>query len=356
MNGKPAGSNNEFISIGVILMSWTELVIDYGVFLSSFNVKPNGTMSFLVGSGLSVQSGIPTGEQLVWEFKREIYCRETRTHKCLFSDLSSNEIRAKLQEYFDNKEGYPKLHAPEEYSFYFRKCYPLACDRELFIQNLVRDKKPSLGHLCLGVLAQQRKITDIWTTNFDDLIEAGMQIIGTSHVLISDATKMTLLKTRMDMPYIYKVHGDFRYDSIKNTVEEVQRLERSMLEYFLYKSRNSGLVVLGYSGNDESIMGTLETAINRKNSYPYGLCWAIREGTCPNERVVNLIKKHRSKNMASGFVVINSSDTFLYDLYSICGVPNEVIDNRAVKFFRIKKAVMAPKAGKKGKNNVNILH
>lgn len=328
-------------------MSWNEFIIDYGVFLSSFNVKPNGTMSFLLGSGISVQSGIPTGEQLIWEFKREIYCRETRTHKDMFADLSLEKNRIKLQEYFDSKGGYPELKAPEEYSYYFKKCYPLARDRELFIQNLVKDKKPSLGHLCLGVLAQQRKITDIWTTNFDDLIEAGMQIVGTSHVLISDATKMTLLKTRMDMPYVYKIHGDFRYDSIKSTIEEVQRLEESLLEYFLYKSRYSGLVVLGYSGNDESIMSTLEAAVNSRNSYPYGLCWAVKDGSRPNERVIELIRNHRAMNMASGFIVINSADSFLYDLYSICCGRNEVIDNKAVKLFKIKMAVMAQRTAKR---------
>lgn len=307
-------------------MSWIKLAVDYGVFLSSFNVKPNGTMSFLLGSGVSVQSGIPTGQQLVWEFKREIYCRETRTHKDVFSDLSLQENQIKLQSYFDSRKGYPKLHAPEEYSFYFKKCYPLASDRELFIRNLVKDKKPTLGHLCLGVLAKQKKIYDIWTTNFDDLIEAGMQIVGTSHVLISDATKMTLLKTRMDMPYIYKIHGDFRYDSIKSTIEEVQMLEEFLLNHFINKSKDTGLVVLGYSGCDDSVMSSLEAAVESEDSYPYGLNWAIKEGNKPNERVTALIKKHRERNVASGFIIINSADSLLYDLYTLCGGRNEIVE------------------------------
>jgi len=328
------------------IMSWHELVVDYGVFLSSFKVKPNGAMSFLAGSGISAQSGIPTGEQLVWEFKREIFCRETRTHRSLLSDVSLKKKQMELQAYFDGKGGYPELNAPEEYSFYFRKCYPMASDRVLFIQNLVKDKKPSLGHLCLGVLAKQKKITDIWTTNFDDLIEAGMQYVGASHVLISDATKMTLLKTRMDMPYIYKLHGDFRYDSIKSTLEEVQNLEEFLLRYFLYKSESSGLVVLGYSGSDESIMGTFEAAVDKENSYPYGIYWTIKDGHEPNERVAKLVKKHRSRNMASGFIIINSADCFLYDLYSICGEKNEDIENRAAKLLKMKKVFMTSKAGK----------
>lgn len=328
-------------------MSWNELTVDCGVFSSSFNVKPNGVMSFLIGSGVSVQSGIPTGGQLVWEFKREIFCRETGTHKEAFSDLSLQRNQKKLQSYFDNKGKYPKLYDPTEYSFYFKECYPNRIDRELFIRNLVKNKRPSLGHLCLGVLAQHKKVIDIWTTNFDDLIEAGMQSVGTSYVVISDTTKETLFKPRMDMPYIYKLHGDFRYDSIKNTLEEVQRLEEYLLKYFLLKSEDSGLVVLGYSGCDQSIMSTLEVAVDKEDSFPYGLYWAVKDGQQPNERVIRLIEKHRKKNPASGFIIINTADSFLYSLYSIYGGKNDVIDKQAIELFEKKKSFMAPKASKK---------
>lgn len=330
----------------MIIMCWNEFIVDYGTLLSSFNVKPNGAMSFLVGSGASVQAGIPTGRQLVWQFKKEIYCRETRTHRDSFGDLSLQKNQMKLQSYFDSKNEYPKLNAPEEYSFYFNECYPLPKDRELFIQNLVKDRKPSLGHLCLAVLAKQGKITDIWTTNFDELIESGMQNIGTSPVVISDATKTALLKNRMDMPYVYKLHGDFRYDPIKNTLEEVQTLEKCLLTHFLLKSKDSGLIVLGYSGSDESIMSTLEDAVDNDYSFPYGLYWTVREGQQPNERVLELIKKCRIKNIDAGFIIINTSDSFLYDLYAICGGKNEAIDNRAQTLFETRKTFMAPKADK----------
>jgi len=150
----------------------------------------------------------------------------------------------------------------------------------------------------------------------------------------------------MDMPYIYKLHGDFRYDSIKSTLEEVQNLEEFLLRYFLYKSESSGLVVLGYSGTDESIMNTLEAAVDKENSYPYGIYWTVKDGHEPNERVVELIKEHGNRNMASGFIIINAADCFLYDFYSISGEKSEEVENRAVKLLKMKKVYMASKAGK----------
>lgn len=38
-------------------------------------------MDFFFGSGTSIQSGIPTGSGLVWDFKKEIYCSETGTSR-----------------------------------------------------------------------------------------------------------------------------------------------------------------------------------------------------------------------------------------------------------------------------------
>ena len=50
-------------------------------------------------------------------------------------------------------------------------------------------------------------------------------------------------------------------------------------------------------------MSTLEAAVNSRNSYPYGLCWAVKDGSRPNERVIELIRNHRAMNMASGLLL-----------------------------------------------------
>lgn len=37
-----------------------------------------GEIDFFLGTGAAVSSGIPSGEDLVWYFKRLIYCNENR--------------------------------------------------------------------------------------------------------------------------------------------------------------------------------------------------------------------------------------------------------------------------------------
>ena len=42
-------------------------IIDVSTFVNSFKVKPNKSMSFLLGAGASVSSNIPSGGQMVWD-------------------------------------------------------------------------------------------------------------------------------------------------------------------------------------------------------------------------------------------------------------------------------------------------
>ena len=48
--------------------------IDVNIFVNSFKIKPDKSMSFLLGAGASVSSNIPSGGQMVWDFKRTLYC------------------------------------------------------------------------------------------------------------------------------------------------------------------------------------------------------------------------------------------------------------------------------------------
>ena len=47
--------------------------IDTNTFVNSFKVKPDKSMSFLLGAGASISSNIPSGGQMVWDFKRTLY-------------------------------------------------------------------------------------------------------------------------------------------------------------------------------------------------------------------------------------------------------------------------------------------
>ena len=96
-------------------------IIDVSTFVNSFKVKPNKSMSFLLGAGASVSSNIPSGGQMVWDFKRSLYCSAHNLRTDIYGDLSKENIQKEIQSYFDGQEGYPELWSTQEYSFYFEK-------------------------------------------------------------------------------------------------------------------------------------------------------------------------------------------------------------------------------------------
>src|SRR5665811_1929140 len=97
------------------------------------------------------------------------------------------------------------------------RCYPDPIVRKEFLTALVRDKKPSIGFLCLAALVEQLKINVVWTTNFDDLIEKAINDLNyKSCQIVSPENASAVQNYKTDIPTVVKLHGDFRYDPLQN--------------------------------------------------------------------------------------------------------------------------------------------
>lgn len=320
-------------------------IINKNEFLRSFAVRPNGSLNFLLGAGASVQANIPTAGTLIWQFKRKLYCEANGVREEKFKDLESERNRNIIQSYFELKGGFPALYSSDEYSFYFEKCYPNSIDRKSFIQRMVKGKNPSIGHKCMGVLLDSKKVNHIWTTNFDELIESGIKSInnGASFETISEDNRKQLNNLNK-LPRVVKLHGDYRYDKLQNTSYELQMLENNLHKYFSKIQTQSGIIVIGYSGSDNSILNAFNEVLKESNPFPYGLIWCIRKGQTPNQNLIDLVKNinDKSDEKLSGFVEIDSFDDFLFDLYIANNVINSDIENIAQVRFENRKAFSAP--------------
>ena len=62
--------------------------IDISTFVNSFAIKPNNSISFLLGAGASISSGILSGGQMVWDFKRSLYCVAKNIQTSNYPDMS----------------------------------------------------------------------------------------------------------------------------------------------------------------------------------------------------------------------------------------------------------------------------
>lgn len=309
--------------------------IDKDTFLRSFKVLSNLSFDLFLGAGASISSGIPSGSDLVWHFKREILSSSGKINGKKFQDLKIEDNKKIIQSYFAEKG---ESHIVNPYSHYFNKCYPDPLVRKDFLTSLVRDKKPSVGFMCLSAMIEQQKINTVWTTNFDDLIEKAINGLNyKSCQIVSPDNASAVQQFKTDIPTVVKLHGDFRYDPLQNTDEELQKLEESLHQYFLDASTKRGLLVVGYSGSDESVLQTIEKALEKPNAFPKGLIWCIPKDVTPNERLTQLIEIANKQNQRSGFMTIDSFDYFLHELYKICDLKNEHIDKIAKERFEQRR-------------------
>src|SRR5215813_4715394 len=82
-----------------------------------------------------------------------------------------------------------------------------------------------------------------------------------------------------ERPKIIKLHGDFLFDNIKNTVSELETLEANMRQKFTQYASEFGLIVIGYRGADRSVMDTLSLLLRNEALFQYGVYWCFRKGS-----------------------------------------------------------------------------
>lgn len=303
-------------------------IIDINTFVNSFRVKPDKTMSFLLGAGASVSSNILSGGQMVWDFKRSLYCTAKNLRTSLYGDLSKENIQKEIQDYFDGQVGYPQLWSPEEYSFYFERCYPLRRDRDYYIRQKVSDVKPGLGYLCMGELINKGKVDLVSTTNFDNLISAGVQVIepGKTISTISSAISNSVgFSLSEGFPNIIKLHGDFLLDKLKNTEDELQKLEEKISDIWKAGIIDSGLIVVGYAGNDSSVMSVLNELIE-SDGIKKGIYWCQPKGIPIGTSASEFMERACKLNEQSSVVEIDDFDGLMYKLYLSMNLQNSQID------------------------------
>lgn len=305
--------------------------MDEAQFIRNFKFNRQGMIDIFLGAGASISSGIPTGGELVWYFKREIYCSENGISLERFKDLASETNRIILQGYFDAQKKYPVKGDSQEYSFYFEKCFSSWDARKNFIDQQVVRKAPSIGYLCLANLIVDSKVDNIWTTNFDQLSEIAIQQVDSLYPfnVCSSANKGSFSSLNSNYSCVYKLHGDYRYDRLQNTTEELKNLEVEIERQFHSKLLNKGLLVIGYSGSDESIMGFFEKHISEPEFLSKGLFWTTIKGKPVSDRVLKIIEELNCLGKNSAVIEIESFDEFMLNIYYALGNRIDIIDKQA---------------------------
>lgn len=293
--------------------------------------RSNKTANFalLIGSGASSTSGVKTSSQMIAEWRRQLY------EQC--KSKESFEKWLQKQDWFEDDE---------EYSILFEKVCDQRSQRRIYIEGCVKDAKPSWGYIYLANIIAHGYFNIIFTPNFDDLLNEACFLYADLRPLVcAHDSAVADIRVTSARPKIIKLHGDFLYDSIKNTVIETETLEKNMRDKFMQFAREYGLVVVGYGGNDRSIMDVLDILLRSEGYFPNGLYWCRRKKSKVNTKLQRLMRQDRAY-----WVEIDGFDEFMAELHRGLGLtlpiavydPYRATTERLNSFISVRKDIKHP--------------
>ena len=144
--------------------------LQFDEFLRAIGISKNDTFSLLLGAGCSINSDIPSAEDCIWEWKRDIYKTNNPSVLGWIDNYKNKKSQTIIQNWLDNQGIYPEKNTKEEYSFYAYKCYPIDEHRRQYFEKICSGKTPSIGYKTIPILAKSGMLDSVWTTNLDDLI------------------------------------------------------------------------------------------------------------------------------------------------------------------------------------------
>lgn len=237
-------------------------------FMSMVSLKDT-RYAFFVGAGASIKAGIPLATIDLDELPSVVTV--AKQHIFTASNPNIPPSRQKVDQWFADK-GFLS-QSRNVYSDVLELLNPLPQGRKQFLNKFFVDKVPTRTHLYLAQMLRHNVFNLVLTTNFDDLLERQLYALKTDFVRYSVGESFDDFKLLDRTPKILKFHGDYHYSSIMNTDNETQSLETAKLNTFRSILKEYGLIFLGYSGNDESIMEPLYEAAVSKDCLPYGIVW-----------------------------------------------------------------------------------
>ena len=280
--------------------------------INSLNLLNGSEVTFLLGAGCSVLSGCMPASKLILEFRKRIYCAQNNIHyddNLFINDDNFVE--------FLKTEQLPQGVNP--YSYYFEKCFPSVNERCLFIKEKFEAIKPSYGYLCFANYLIEHQIHCVLTTNFDKLCEKALYKINDGYDFsVSSDSLCPNLTTKLNL---IKLHGDYIYDQIKNTETELKNLSHKIFSA-IQSLNTSKIVVIGYSGQDQSVMECLKKYLSSHKQTE--LVWCIVDNTQTKNDAINELMGFNSQ---SGYYIINGFDDLFLQLYNCYGKKNDIIEN-----------------------------
>lgn len=257
---------------------------------------------FILGSGASVESGIPSGNALEMRWMDCLMGKaddlnypamdpeDTRQYgAALYEDKllehKFDEIEAAWQDARKNGSSIPSEYYFDIFKLRF---YPNQRNGYRYLERIMDSCAPSLGYHTLALLLADSTLNNlVITTNFDSLIEDALFLYTDKKPLVvSHESLAGFIESDTQRPIIAKVHRGLMYAPF-NTPDATSELKKEWRKALLYAFNTYTPVVIGYGGGDRSLMSFLEES---STIMPHGVYWCYHEASgFPDDKVCGFI-------------------------------------------------------------------
>lgn len=289
-----------------------------------------GVYALLLGSGISLSAGVPTGWGIIVELIQRMAQLEGETVSPQEAEAWYRARTGRGVEYGGILNDLAK--SPSERSHLLRGYFePTPEERE---EGL---KRPTPAHHAIAELVENGYIRVIVTTNFDRLLEQALQDRGITATLIHTADAVRGARPLAHTACtIIKVHGDYVDARIRNTPEELASYEPELNHLLDQVIDEYGIIVCGWSATWDP---ALRAAFERARSRRFTTFWAtVGEPSTLAQEVI--------RSREAQIVQIKGADEFFVDLaekvVALAGIARPHPLSTAVAVETLKRHLLDP--------------
>lgn len=287
--------------------------INTGGFISEFlrrhELLPDRPFCWVLGSGASFQSGIPTGGALATQWLKELHEMEDLENRPIEEWATAKNLGIKNFDYKNLAAFYPWI--------YWRRFRKFREEGYAFLEKVMDDIEPSYGYSVLAQIMAGKQHKAAVTTNFDNLVADALAIYTRALPLVCGHESLTgFIRPNLQRPLVAKIHRDLLLNP-KNEPEELEKLPTEWVSALTTIFANYTPIVIGYGGNDGSLMGLLKTLPPIKG----GIFWCYRIGDKPDARIQEIVAHHDGS-----LVPILGFDELMLQLWEKLKLPSPIPD------------------------------
>ncbi len=281
-------------------------------FLARHKKMSDRPFCWVLGSGASVQSGIPTGNTLAMQWLKELHEMEDFNNLPIEKWATAANLGIKGFDFKKAASFYPFI--------YQRRFRDFREQGYAFLEDAIQAAEPSYGYSVLAQITSGTQHKVAVTTNFDNLIADAISTYTHDYPLVCGHESLTgFIRPNLKRPVIAKIHRDLLLNP-KSEPEEIEKLPAEWEAALQVIFDNNTPIVIGYGGNDGSLMGFFKKVAPIKG----GIFWCYRVGDEPDPKIHEIVERHHGR-----LVPVLGFDELMLQLWEKLQLPSPIPDLQA---------------------------